>query len=225
MTNNGYLGLGLFIGTVIGAGAGVAITYFSMKKKCDAKIQEEIDSFKEEYKEGYGRRYPHFEALDTGGLEDDIDHTNAKHHKTIAASSIDGGPVDIQRTDYHKIASNYKKNLDDVIAESESPMDDDEEEEIGEGDGSGVLGDIYIMSTEEFNTSDYDSCNLIYYPAEGSLFEGDEEIDNADVLVGSCLEGLDIPEGKEGVIFIRNEKLHMDYEIDVLWDTYETNDE
>lgn len=214
MTNNGYLAIGIAVGTVIGAGAGVAITYFSMKKKCEERISEEIEAFKEEYKAS--PRYPHFDDLDSGTVE-----SKSEHHKTIASSSLDGGPVSIERTAYHKIASNYKKNLDEVIAESESPSDDDpDDEDANEGND-----DIFIMSSEEFNTSEYDSANLIYYAEDDALFDGVEEIEDREVLVGSCLESLDIPKGKEGVVFIRNEKLGMDYEIDVLWDKYETNDD
>ena len=205
------------ISFVAGAGISAFATYKILKKKYEVELDKQIQEFKSEYK--LTRRFPVIDIDDNSSVNpsEDIDkEEKRKLSITDADSSLDQGKdIYTEKVAYHKIASNYKKQLEDVAAENESPT----EEDTSEGNK------IYILSSDEYNTSELESVNLVYFAEEGRLYDGNDEVEYPERLVGNCLESIDIPKGEEGVIYIRNEDVEVDYEIDVLWDRYDTNDE
>lgn len=70
----------------------------------------------------------------------------------------------------------------------------------------------YVIPPEEFDMEDYDTCSLTYY-ADGVLTdENNDIIENVDDTVG--LESLNhFGEFEDDSVFVRNDKLKIDYEI------------
>lgn len=74
------------------------------------------------------------------------------------------------------------------------------------------MDDIYVISPADFGENDFDTETLTYY-ADGVLTdEVDEVIDNVDAVVGS--DSLNhFGEYEDDSVFVRNERLGIDYEI------------
>lgn len=70
----------------------------------------------------------------------------------------------------------------------------------------------YIIAPEEFGENDYETISLTYYADRVLADEMDEVIDNVDDIVGS--ESLEhFGEYEDDSVFVRNDRLKVDYEI------------
>ena len=76
----------------------------------------------------------------------------------------------------------------------------------------GMSNKPYIISPDEFSMEDYDICSLTYYSDGVLADENNEIIENVEDTVG--LESLNhFGEFEDDSVFVRNDKLKIDYEI------------
>lgn len=217
-------------GSLVGAVAGASICYFVTKKRTEARINEEIEKFKSEYKSL--KAFPHFEENSESNVNPPDKRPDLTTH-----SSIEGGPVKVERVAYNKVAANYKKGDDilensasddekamagktpeDILSEAEHPVDADEE---------GVV----IITKEQFEEDDeFDDVYLSWYAGNNVLIDQyDDVIEDARPLVGDILNELyteisQVEDVSDGLVFIRNNDTGINYEIDVIMDSYEAVD-
>lgn len=210
---------------LIGAALGAAGTYFALKRKFDERLEAEIASFKESYTAT--PKYPHFDEISgvEGPDEDSSEEEEAGHKES---SSIDGGSVEVEKVAYHKMAENYRKS-DISEASAEEEEDEDMAEYVGPGDDAVSTddpvadGDISIITVEQFEDDNHhQKTSLIYFTENDTLCNefNEEIIDDREMLVGDILGGLHLEE--EGIIYIRNNKAYVDYEVDVVFDSWES---
>lgn len=147
----------------------------------------------------------------------------------------DEDDADNMRTAYHTIASRYQRSyekpslselsstLNPARAEREHPMDDDEEEDLPDEAFEESEEELtekprenprapYLIKYEDMGVDQdgrmYDIDTLMYYSGDDTLCDEDERILQARDYVGDCLN-----EFAGNVIYVRNEKLGMDFEI------------
>lgn len=204
------------LGGLTGAAAGVVGTYFYMKKLVDKRIQEEVEAYKATYT---GRSLPHFDEISGVTDPDDIPE-ELKAPTTRHKSSIGDKPVAVDKVAYHKMTENYSKPVpeeEDDMAENEHPVDDVVASEDNVADG-----DISIITVEQFEDDNHhEKVNLIWFTENNVVAdEFNEEIEDRELLLGDALDGLNPQE--EGIIYVRNNKAYVDYEIDVVFDSWES---
>lgn len=209
-----------FIGGAASAGAGV---YIYMKKWADKRLAAEVENFKANYKAR--PKYPVVDDIPETIVAKGEEDASERHNETRSKSSISDGPVNVEKMAYHKMASNYTKSEADLAA-------DDEEEQVedspSEEDNMGGDDDIRIISLEQFEDDDeYEKVTLDWF------LDGDTLVDEfADVVddesraacLGDVLDSVrsELPTDVNGhLIFIRNGKNRSDYQITVLWDSFQ----
>ncbi len=106
---------------------------------------------------------------------------------------------------FNNIATNYNKVKERVESEG-LIMDENKPYRISEGD--------FVVDDDE-----YGKVSLDYYTDEGALYEDDECISNVDEVVG--LDNLNLLRGiDDDVIYVRNEKYKIDYEVSRIVGSY-----
>lgn len=222
-------GFACFISFVAGAGVGVAGTYFYMRRRTDDKIDEAIQDFKKEYK-GIRRVY----AGNSNDIsKEDAEKTDSRKSLTEVHSSIQDGPVEIDKVAYHKVSKEYDKEgfLEDLLEEdSESDLDGKTAEDVfaeAEHPEDGEEEDIIFIDNDTYVDDDeYEKSPLVWYILDDVLVDGEGEIiEDRFKLVGELLENVPEPTksdfGVGALIFVRNRVLEVDYEIEVVDAEYE----
>lgn len=215
--------IGILSGAIIGATGGVIGTYFYMKNRCDKTIDEEVRKFKDDYVKR--DRKPYFEELSSGEIMDKGDIESDGRPLMEAKSSLSNKPVDIKKTDYHKVVSkNYmKSDVTDILSESESPDDDDPEVSVVEKIGS---DDIVMVTAEEFTENDsYEEVSLLWYVESDILQdEYEEEVMDRAPLLGSVLEDVreeilshEDDSNRPLALYVRNDKMNCYYEVEIIF--------
>jgi hypothetical protein len=171
----------------LGATAGSLVTWKYAKTKYERIAQEEIDSVKEVFRR------------QANGIEQ---HTEDKCEEETE-DEVEEEPGDEELREYHDIANRYSNvNYSNVKNEQK-------------GGGATMIEKPYVIGPDEFGELDgYETSSLTYY-ADGVL-EDDYyvviEADAVDDMVG--LESLEhFGEHEEDTVFVRNEKLKTDFEI------------
>lgn len=206
------------LGSLVGAASGIVGTYIYMKRLVDQRIQEEVEA----YKASYGARpLPHFDEISGVVDPDDIPdlvQAPTERHK----SSIGDKPTKIDKVAYHKLAANYSKTIPDdekeeaELAEAEHPIDDVVASEDNVADG-----DISIITVEQYEDDNHhEKTNLIWFVENNVICdEFNEEVEDRELLLGDVLDGMK-PE-EECILYVRNNKAYVDYEIDIVFDSWE----
>lgn len=170
----------------LGAVIGSLATWKYAKTKYERIAQEEIDSVKEVFRKQANADEQHTE-------EECEDETEVEEED----------PVDEEYRDYRSIASRYStSNETDVKNEQK-------------GGGKTMIEKPYVISPDDFGELDgYETASLTYY-ADGVL-EDDYyvviEEDAVDDMVG--IESFEhFGEHENDTVFVRNEKLKTDFEI------------
>lgn len=173
-----------------GAAIGSLVTWKVVKTKYERIMQEEIDSFKEEYARCMCRKYTTTESGD-----DDWDETEEDGED----DSFDEPAMSA----YHEIASQYNATGDNA-----------ENDEEGEGDEEvPYINGPYVIRPEEFGDGNYDHdlyC-LTYY--EDGVLSNDwyEKLDLDELIGDDAIEHFG--DYAEDVVHVRNERLLADYEV------------
>lgn len=174
-----------------GAAIGSLVTWKVVKTKYERIIQEEVDSFKEEYARCMSRQSSAADSNDADQSEDDSEDEEDEpfDEATIRA--------------YHEIASRYNTSGDDA-----------EIDEEGEGDEEvPYINGPYVISPEDFGDGNYDhSLYCLSYYADGVLANDWNEKYDLDETIGE--DNIEhFGDYTEDVLYIRNERLLADYEV------------
>lgn len=203
--------IGYLLAFVGGVGCGVTGTYVVCKRAFDLALEKEIKDFKKEYR---GSRANDILSKDEAAKEPE-EESDKTYKEEIGIPEKLRTRVDMEYTDYTKIRSNYVKpeimpdeTPEDVLAKAEHPEDGDEE-------------DIRLISLDEFMSDmTFDKETILWYTEDDVLTDlfGDV-FDDTLPLVGECLTNINY-DGDSGdedkSVFIRNEPLGIDYEVQII---------
>lgn len=220
-------GIKNIIWLVFGAGLGAVGMFFIMKNKIRYDIAKD--------------------ALEMGFItEDEFVNLTGEYYNTYseeeAAASYDNraeGPdqsekvLVLNKDRYKRLVRNYNVQKPDKIdpAELEHPTDDENEdddynESVGNSINSHVTSDEdpYEISLEQFTEEmdHFDKVTIYYYADDDTLADEKEEIiTERDILIGEeTLLYMDEEFKDGGVIYVRNERMSIDYEIICLNKSY-----
>lgn len=177
------ISLGMF---AVGAVIGSAVTYFYVKKKYDKIIEEEVNSERDRYRQSLKEKQ---EDLDI--LQQNVNELGSIVHNEK-----------VNDYEYGEILE-----ADGTIT---NPMDDDIFEE--EVDSDILEPAPYVIPPEEFDEKGYDLQTFLYY--SNGMLTDDMDIPVIDI---ENTVGLDATnhfgEYEADSVFIRNDRLKIDYEI------------
>lgn len=184
-----------------GAAIGSLVTWKVVKTKYERIAQEEIDSVKEEYSRLMGLTRKETEPHHNDELEDEADDQEGEDE--FSEQEI---------TEYHKIAGNYRVSASETDEEGGNGGDEDEVPYI---DGP------YVISPEDFANSPpgYSAQPLDYF-ADGILADGwGVELDIDETIGEDALNHFG--EYTDDIVYVRNERTEIDYEVTQDPRTYE----
>lgn len=238
---NALFGLG---GIVIGAVGG----FFGSKLYLQKKFQEQYDKDIAEMEAYYGRtdEYKRENKKEVAVKDGDSDGSESREDGPLSS--------DKRREIKEKLVNNYNKttnyaaqyqkyNSEHVTAkdpelaaqiaeaESQHPMDDDEEDEIiyGSTDAARMNEEHHynvgkppkIISAEQAGQlpAPYETKTLYYYNIDDVLVEEDADhpVEDPQLLIGDALDKYDFRNSEEGMIFVQNFDLDTVYEIQKVW--------
>lgn len=175
---------------VMGAAIGSFSAWFYAKKKYEKIANDEIRSMRE-----------YFRRREKELLEDDTEEE---------AEETEGEPESSKEENDKGIYSSIIKESGYVRYGKSSNQNNSEEAE-----GNGVDDEPYVIRPDLFDTlDDYESMTLTYY-ADGVLADMfDVPVDDPDSLVGTDFaECFNAEEVNGDVVYVRNERKKMDFEI------------
>ena len=188
----------------VGAAIGSAVTWKIVKTKYERIAQEEIDSVKEEY------RNLMYKAKDDSANEDMVEE-NVDLVVNLVDDTDESDDVfePDQNTvfEYHKLTSVYRGSED--IEEEEN----DEEGGMGDSDEIPYINGPYVISPDDFRCSPpgYNAQALDYF-SDGVLADNwGVELDVEDTIGEDSLKHFG--EYADDVVYVRNERKEMDYEV------------
>lgn len=226
--NNTFKGIIIF---ALGAATGAFVANKLLEQKYEEILQEDIESVRAVAK----RRLAKYE-----GTEEEEENEECTTGSLNDISSLDiQPPKEPSRNAYNQVKSSYglsKKPLKEVVKEieEEDESEDDESEAYVEyvkpkklsNDGKMSYHDRpYVIGYDAFSDEDvpHDKITLYYYVEDNTLCDENEEIiiDVDDIIGEDSLDSFDDIDDDENSIFVRNEKLHVDYEILRLNESYQ----
>lgn len=198
---------------VTGLGVGVLGTYLVVNTRNQKLLDETMKSAKEfvrireEHQDKlcneceFKRKYETQES----SLQDIMNEAVKAMIETDYTSYYDNSEDESTREQLEKLSDVIRDDdFDKHFAERESPQDDtpDDSEEA-----------IYVIPEETFfEDPDYAKISLTYYTADKTLANmQDDIVTDVDKFVGDCLMIFDHSE--QDVVYIRNEKLEIDFEV------------
>lgn len=193
-----------------GAAIGSAVTWKVVKTKYDRLVREEIESVKEAYADMMANLQEQV---------DDYSTADEAEERCDRASKIDW-------SDYEDLdEEEYEENEDEDEAEDDGLNDYarlvEQYNNNEKGGAETVAKEPYVISPYDFGELDgYSQFELTYY-ADGTLEDEDYNIvTDADELIGR--ESLyTFGEYEDDAVFVRNERLHADFQILKDYRTYE----
>ena len=187
----------IVIAFAVGFVGGILATRSYLEKKYQEIAQEEIDSVKE----SIGRR----RYIDESANSEDSDPSDVSEEKRQISL----------KNRYKQNLSLYRNNDEDQPYEEGRYATDHQTE---------PYNDIEVINVERFSEEayNYDKLTIYYYRADDVLIDENEAIidDVSSVIGDEALSYVD-PEGEETqMIYVRNNKISIDYEIICLKDNY-----
>lgn len=198
----------------VGAAVGSAVTWKFVKTKYEQIAQEEINSVKDEYANLMRKTRDMLKA----SVADDEDEPEVEREDDEYPDDDERDFTDHEKEmiEYYKITSKYCKSEDE---ESKDEKDDKEEntEEGGNGDeddlGFPYIDGPYVISAEDFNSSPpgYNAQPLDYF-ADGVLADGwGVQLDIEETIGEEALDHFG--EEQDDIVYVRNERNEIDYEV------------
>lgn len=176
-----------------GAAVGSAVTWKITKTMYEKNVQEEIN----EIKEAYVKKYEPTTEVEKTEEVAPVEDARAKAEAAKNKASVSEYAAKIREHGYTPYA-----NVDN---EEDSP-EENEEEEREEMDAP------YVISPEEVGESDYDIVGLTYYADKMLADDNDDLVEDVESLVG--FESLNhFGEFEDDSVYVRNDRLKIDYEI------------
>ena len=198
---------------VAGAAIGSVATWKVVKTKYEQISQEEINSVKEEY--GRLTKLMRME-IDACRRATNAHIADEVEDEAAEESEEDDYPDDDERefTDKEREQVEYYK----LVSKYRSVDDDENDENNEEGDGSGddevpFINGPYVISPDEFSSSPpgYSAQPLDYF-TDGILADGwGVKLDIEDTIGEEALEHFG--EYADDLVYVRNERLEVDYEV------------
>lgn len=179
-----------FVIFMVGAGVGSVLTYFHIKKKMD-EVYDEVEYVEEETADN------HEEKEDNEEVKESVREIlrAPKKEKTVYPSYDDVYRKATEKLGYGKMFKN-----------------DEEPEDIHVTKETSVRSakHPYVITPQEFDEGEFDAVSFTLYADHILADENDEMVEDVDGTVGSdSLTRF----GDDDVIYVRNEKLKMDFEI------------
>lgn len=217
------------LGTVVGAAAGIAGTYFYLNKKMDKIIQSEID-------EGINDYMRYIQEKEAGENSDDSE--DGGNDLSECPSEARRGPVEAvsdsegkknNGVNYNEIIEGLNYGKFDYTKPGKSV------EETGEIEESQGIKDVkddkeypapYILEDGEDlwnENNSYAKIELIYYSKDQVITDyADREVDGAHDLIGrNNIDVLDSCEDeKDAIIYVMNESMGAIYEVSLIRKSY-----
>lgn len=198
-----------------GAAIGSLVTWKVIKTKYEQIAQEEIDSVRDEY--------DRLKTIMQKQTEACRKVTEAAQNEDTDESEDDEYPEDEDRdftehekemVEYYKLSSKYRASTDNA--------DENENCEEGDnGDEDSYINGPYIITPEEFNSSPpgYNAQPLDYF-ADGVLADGwGVKLDIEETIGEDSIEHFG--EYADGIVYVRNERNEIDYEVSIDPRTYD----
>lgn len=190
-----------FVMFAVGAAIGSAATWKFVKTKYEKIAQEEIDSVKFEYsrltsamKKKLNESVEYTEDSESDEEEDDEDSEEERRDK-------DG---DFVITEYNAIASMYRGGCDN--------HDEKNELEGGTEDEVPYINGPYVISPEDFGSEPGYNAQPLDYFSDGVLADSWGVQLNIDETIGD--EALNhFGEYNDDIVYVRNERTELDYEV------------
>lgn len=197
---------------VAGAAIGSVATWKVVKTKYEQITQEEIKSVKEEYGRlttlmrmeiDACRRATNAHTSDETEVEDDTEDSEDEYPDDDDREFTED---ERQQVEYYKLTSKYRSN------------NDGENDEEGDGSGNDdddlpFINGPYVISPEEFSSSPpgYSAQPLDYF-TDGILADGwGVKLDIEDTIGEEALDHFG--EYVDDIVYVRNERLEIDYEV------------
>ena len=224
-----------------GAAVGSVVTFFGVKKYYEVKADLEVESVRDAYNNRISEIEPIKTSIDGDikgpkTIDSDEKHYSKKNVSDIVKSLNNKPPL----TDYTKYFKETKeKESDDILAESETPPDDepytDEEDkmqtleyidhELNGASREAIRDDKppYVIDREsyELTCDHYDKLDLLYYIHDDILCDDDNTEVGRMVLLGTCIEESGFADNDDESLFVRNDKTMTDFEITKIYTPYE----
>lgn len=178
-------GVKITLSFVAGVAAGATAAWYILKERYNKMVNEEVASFKEEYKERMEEK-----KAATSELEKTAESfKKAAEEAQKAAKTLN---------EYRNLVDSEGYSYDDEKGEPDEPSE--------------TRKKPYVIRPEELGDEQYSICVLTYY-ADGVLTNDyDEVIENIEGTVGK--ESLKtFGQYEEDAIYVRNDELELDYEI------------
>ena len=196
-------GISILIGAVVGAVVGIAATSKYFEKKYSDIANEEIESVKSKFYDAATRKKNITYKKNESKTNTDSESTN---ESTESVKVVHGQPnKDETVVEYRERIKEYK-NEDDKVNVYGVPVKYDE-------------GFPFIIDEDEYGNDSYDTDTLSYYITDDTLADSQNEIANINDLIGDCLE--DESAYDKDVIYVRNPKLGMDFEVELIQNSYQ----
>lgn len=208
-----------------GAAIGSVITWKIVKTKYEQIAQEEIDSVKDEYASLMQKARDALKASVVNKEEEpEVEQEDDEYPDDDERDFTDH---EKEMIEYYKITSKYHSQSKDEESKDETDEEpkDKNIEEGGNGDendlGFPYINGPYVISAEDFNSSPpgYNAQPLDYF-ADGVLADGWGMPLDIEETIGE--EALDhFGEEQDDIIYVRNERNEIDYEVTKDPRTYE----
>lgn len=190
---------------VVGAAIGSAVTYAVMKPKYERIIQEEVDAFKKDFVECMVEMQTVSDEEESEDEDEDEDEyrpsqINWDELEDLDEEELEENDPEEELAEYEAIARHYTNEEGGAVEVAKNP---------------------YVISPFDFGELDgYKQISLTYY-ADGVLEDDDQEIvRDVDELIGAGSLNT-FGEYEDDSVFVRNERLRVDFEILKDYRTYE----
>lgn len=197
-----------FVLFTVGAAIGSAVTWKFVKTKYERIAQEEIDSVKNEYASLVQSMK---NKLKESVVKNDEDNGDDEYYPDDDERDFTEKEK-AQIVEYHKLVSKYRGN--DADEDDEGDKNNEEGDNGGEDeDEVPYINGPYVISADEFNSSPpgYNAQPLDYF-ADGVLADGwGVRLDIEETIGEDSLSHFG--EDEDDILYVRNERNEIDYEI------------
>ena len=191
--NNTFKNISIFvIGAAIGAFAGVVICRKRAEQVCEQLLQEELAAVRE-YSERKKDERPKNKVVKERFQKEELSSLINRYNggDTEAANAMADVPERTRDDSYH----DHKRLSQDA----------------NNGDSA-----IYVITTEQFSEErpEYDKLTISYYEDDDTLADENEDpIADPVSLIGDALENFGEGSDDPQVVYVRNERISIDYEV------------
>lgn len=188
------------ISIVAGFGAGFAAGFFTIKKKCEARADKEVASVKDSFQK-------HLDELSKDGMLKDVPPTRRGASKKKKEEKKDESNIRSVPLPNDPATEDYK----DYSAPYRSAATGNKSKQSSKERQKKLVP--YVISPDEYMSSEYTAKTLIYYADRVLADSGDDtRIDNPAMVVGrDALSSFGRYD--DDSVYVRDDNLKIDYEI------------